>query len=143
MAPQFVAPYRKNDKNDRNDAQAICEAVGRPTMRFVAIKTEEQQAVLTLHRARELVVRERTALVNQVRGLLTEYGIGLPQGRARVRAALPGLLEDAENGLPDLAREVFAGLYDRLVDLDAQVAQYDRRVQALARAHEAARAGPH
>jgi transposase len=110
MAPQFVKPYRKSDKNDRNDAQAICEAVGRPTMRFVALKSEEQQAVLTLHRARELVVRERTAL-----------------------------LEDAENGLPDLAREVFAGLYDRLVDLDAQVAWYDRRVQALARTHEAAR----
>jgi transposase len=139
MAPQFVKPYRKSDKNDRNDAQAICEAVGRPTMRFVALKSEEQQAVLTLHRARELMVRERTALVNQVRGLLQEYGIVLPQGRARVRAALPALLEDAENGLPDLAREVFAGLYDRLVDLDAQVAWYDRRVQALARTHEAAR----
>lgn len=139
MAPQFVAPYRKNDKNDRNDAQAICEAVGRPTIRFVAIKTEEQQAVLTLHRARNQVVRERTAVVNQVRGLLLEYGITLPQGRARVRAALPALLEDAENGLPSLAREVFASLYDRLVDLDAQVARYDQRVQALAREHEAAR----
>lgn len=81
MAPQFVIPYRKNEKNDRNDAEAICEAAGRPNMRFVPVKNEEQQALLTVHRAHSLLVGERVALINQVRGFLTEFGIVLPQGR--------------------------------------------------------------
>lgn len=74
MAPRFVAAYRKSDKNDGNDAEAVCEAVGRPNMRFVPIKSEEQQAVLSVHRARELLVGQRPALINQIRGLLSEYG---------------------------------------------------------------------
>lgn len=130
---RFVAPYRKGGKNDVNDAEAICEAAGRPSMRFVPIKSVEQQAVLSLHRARALVVEERTALVNQVRGLLAEFGLVLPQGRAQVRRALPELLEDADNALPDLAREVFAELYERLVDLEQRVASYDRRIDTLAK----------
>jgi transposase len=89
MAPQFVAPYRKSDKNDHNDAEAICEAAGRPNMRFVPVKTEEQQAVLMVHRVRSLMVGERTSLVNQIRGLLSEFGIVLPQGRCHVRSQLP------------------------------------------------------
>lgn len=140
MAPQFVAPYRKNDKNDSNDAEAICEAVGRPNMRFVPIKNEQQQAVLALHRARELLVGERTALINQARGLLAEYGIVVAQGPARLRAALPEVLEDAENGLPALAREVFADLYDRLQNLEKRLGDYDRRVERLAREDASARA---
>lgn len=140
MAPQFVAPYRKNDKNDSNDAEAICEAVGRPNMRFVPIKNEQQQAVLALHRARELLVGERTALINQARGLLAEYGIVVAQGPARLRAALPEVLEDAENGLPCLAREVFADLYDRLQGLEKRLSDYDRRVERLARENASARA---
>lgn len=140
MAPQFVAPYRKNDKNDSNDAEAICEAVGRPNMRFVPIKNEQQQAVLALHRARELLVGERTALINQARGLLAEYGIVVAQGPARLRAALPEILEDAENGLPALAREVFADLYDRLQNLETRLGDYDRRVERLAREDASARA---
>lgn len=93
IAPQFVAPYRTKDKNDGNDAEAICEAVGRPTMRFVPIKTVDQQAVLTVHRARQLVVAERTAVVNQTRGLLAEYGLIVPTGVGALRRALPELLE--------------------------------------------------
>jgi transposase len=81
MAPQFVIPYRKNKKNDRNDAEAICKAAGRPNMRFVPVKNEEQQALLTVHRALSLLAGERVALINQVRGFLTEFGIVLPQGR--------------------------------------------------------------
>ncbi len=137
MAPQFVAPYRKGQKNDRNDAEAICEAAGRPNMRFVPIKTEEQQAVLTVHRARALLVGERTALVNQVRGFLTEYGIVLPQGRIQVRSQLPRILEDAENALPHLAREVFADQYTRLCELDRVIDGYDQKIKAMARAQEA------
>lgn len=139
MAPQFVAPYRKNDKNDRNDAEAICEAVGRPNMRFVPIKDEEQQAVLMAHRARSLLVGERTALVNHVRGLLSEYGIVMPQGVASVRKGLPEVLEDAENDLPALAREVFAELYERLCGFDERIAEYDGRITQLARTNESAR----
>jgi transposase len=139
IAPQFVTPYRKNDKNDGNDAEAVCEALGRPTMRFVPIKDEEQQAVLCVHRARSLLVEERTALANQLRGLLAEYGLVIPQGVARLRAALPGILEDAENGLPLLAREVFADLTARLQGLDTHIATYDRRILHLARTMAAAK----
>jgi transposase len=137
MAPQFVAPYRKGQKNDRNDAEAICEAAGRPSMRFVPIKNEEQQAVLTVHRARALLVGERTALVNQVRGFLTEYGIVLPVGRSQVRSQLPRILEDAENALPHLAREVFADQYTRLCDLDRTIDGYNHKIEAMAKAQEA------
>ena len=133
MAPQFVTPYRKNHKNDGNDAEAICEAVGRPTMRFVPIKTAEQQAVLTLHRARELLIGERTALGNHLRGLLAEFGIVLTQGIGPLRRALPGILEDAENGLPMLARDTFAELADRLTDMEKRIAEYDRRVATVVR----------
>ena len=105
IAPQFVAPYRKNDKNDGNDTEAICEAVGRPHMRFVPVKDVRQQAVLTVRRARQLLVAERTALVHQTRGLLAEYGLIVSAGIGALRRALPGLLESP--ALPALAREVF------------------------------------
>jgi transposase len=136
IAPQFVAPYRKNDKNDGNDAEAICEAVGRPHMRFVPVKELEQQAVLTVHRARQLLVAERTALVNQTRGLLAEYGLILPVGVGALRRAWATLLETP--ALPALAREVFTDLADRLRALDERIAGYDRRVAQLARQTDAA-----
>lgn len=138
IAAQFVRPYRKNDKNDQNDAEAICEAAGRPNMRFVPIKSVEQQAVLSLHRVRQLRVAERTALVNQVRGLLAEYGIVAARGIARIRRELPAILEDAENGLPELARELFAELARRLADLDRQIEEHDRHIDRLAEQSEAA-----
>ena len=139
MAPQFVVPYRKSDKNDHNDAEAICEAAGRPNMRFVPVKTEEQQAVLMVHRVRSLMVGERTSLVNQIRGLLSEFGIVLPQGRCHVRSQLPSILEDAENDLPVVAREVFANQYERLCELDSKIDEYDRKIEALAKADEDAK----
>ncbi len=139
MAAQFVIPYRKRGKNDANDAEAICEAVGRPNMRFVAIKSQEQQAVLMVHRARALVVGNRTAQVNQIRGLLGEFGLVVPKGVARLRRALPGILEDAENGLPVLAREVLCGLLEQFHELDARISAYDRQIRALAAASEPAR----
>ena len=132
IAPQFVAPYRKNEKNDSNDAEAICEAVGRPNMRFVAIKDPEQQSVLVVHRIRERVVGERTALINQARGLLGEFGIIVPQGADKLRKSLPDILEDAENDLPDLGREMIAELRDQLADLDERIRRYDRRIRQLA-----------
>jgi transposase len=138
IAAQFVRPYRKNEKNDKNDAEAICEAVGRPNMRFVPVKSVEQQAVLTIHRVRSLRVAERTALVNQIRGLLSEYGIVMAQGIARLRRELPGILEDANNNLPDLARVVFSELRLQLLALDRQIIDYDRRIAQLAARSEPA-----
>jgi transposase len=106
MAPVFVKPYLKSNKNDRKDAEAICEAVQRPSMRFVQPKTPEQQCVLHLHRARRLLVRQRVALGNHLRGILSEYGIVLPQGAKAIMQRLPELLEDAENDLPMLTRDL-------------------------------------
>jgi transposase len=99
MAPQFVKPYVKSNKNDANDAEAICEAVGRPTMRFVAIKTIAQQDLQSVHRIRTVLVQQRTAKVNHIRGLLAEYGIIVARRVEKLRKALASLLEDAETGL--------------------------------------------
>src|SRR6185437_404325 len=139
MAPQYVAAYRKRGKNDANDAEAICEAVGRPNMRFVPIKSQEQQAVLMVHRARTLTMANRVAQVNQIRGLLGEFGVVVPKGVGRLRRELPGILEDAENGLPVLAREVLCGLLEQLREADMRISAYDRQIRALAEASEPAR----
>jgi transposase len=139
MAAQYVAAYRKGGKNDANDAAAICEAVARPNMRFVAIKSEEQQAVLMVHRARALTVANRTAQVNQIRGLLGEFGLVVPRSLGRLRHELPAILEDAENGLPVLGREVLCGLLEQLREADRCIGAYDRQIRALAEASEPAR----
>ncbi|TLS71693.1 IS110 family transposase, partial [Mariprofundus erugo] len=99
MSPQFVKPYVKSNKNDEVDAEAVCEAVQRPNMRFVPIKGIEQQDIQSLHRARSLAVSHRTAQLNQIRGFLMEYGLVAAKGVATLRKALPGILEDADNAL--------------------------------------------
>lgn len=139
MAVQLIKPYRTKQKNDRNDAEAICEAVSRPPMRFVPIKTVEQQAVLTVHRARELLVSERTAVANQLRGLLMEYGIVIPAGLQRLRRALPGILGAADDTLPTLARTVVSELQARLQEVDERIAGHERQIAQLARQNEAAK----
>jgi transposase len=138
MAAHFVGAYRKSGKNDANDAEAICEAVGRPNMRFVPLKSQEQQAILMVHRARELVVASRTAQVNQIRGLLAEFGLVVPQGVARLRSQLPQILEDAENGLPFLARQTLAGLLEQFHFFDSRVDYYDHQIVDLSRQMEPA-----
>jgi transposase len=135
MAPAFVRPYRKAGKNDFNDAEAICEAVARPNMRFVPVKRIEQQAVLTLHRARQGFVEERTALINRIRGLAAEFGIVVAQGPRALMQARAQVLE----ALPELARETLSDLYEHLQLLDRRIREYERRVGALARDDEAAR----
>ena len=100
MAPKYVAPYRQGEKNDSNDAEAICEAVARPKMRFVPVKTIDQQASLMVHRIRQGFVHMRTGIINQLRGLLSEFGIVMPKGRHCGQKAIQHVLEDAENGLP-------------------------------------------
>ena len=136
MAPQFVKPYRKNDKNDGNDAEAICEAVQRPNMRFVPVKSPQQQAELALHRIRRRLMAERTALLNQIRGLLGEFGLLLPQGARQVRSKLPALLDEVgDETLPALAVELFRDLYEELVQLEQRIDACDRRIGRLYRAN--------
>jgi transposase len=130
MAPQFVKAYVKSNKNDARDAEAICEAVARPSMRFVPIKTVEQQAVLALHRARHGLVVARTAQANQLRGLLAEFGLALPRGIGRLKDQVPAILEDAENNLPDSLRALFAHLLAHLHDLDAQAHELEQQINA-------------
>jgi transposase len=139
MAPQFVKPYVKTNKNDAADAEAICEAVTRPTMRFVPIKNEEQQAVLALHRARQGFVKARTAQANQIRGLLAEYGIVIPQGISHIATHLPDILEDGENGLPGVFRQLIDRLGAHLKELDRQVHELEDQIQVWHRANDASR----
>jgi transposase len=136
---QYVKAYVRGNKNDYNDARAIAEAVSRPDQRFVAIKTVEQQDVQALHRLRQGRVAERTALCNQLRGLLAEYGIVLAQKVATLRKQLPELLEDADNGLSDFLRPLLAQGYQHLQALDEQIAFYTRRLEQHAREHETLR----
>ena len=131
MSPNYVKPYVKTNKNDENDAEGICKAVTRPNMRFVSPKTVEQQDLQALHRVRSRVMKERKALANQARGLLAEYGVTIAQGIHRLRHALPGILEDAENGLSLDARELFAELYEQLLVCDERVEHYDARIKRL------------
>jgi transposase len=133
MAPQFVKPYVKSGKNDANDAEAICEAVGRPTMRFVAIKTVEQQVIQAEHRIRSRLVKSRTALTNEIRGFLAEFGVIVAKSLGPLRRALPELLEDAENGLPGDFRVLLMGLSEELRALDERIAAFDARIAQAAR----------
>ena len=136
IAPQFVKPYVKSNKSDANDAEAICEAVSRPHMRFVPAKSVEQQDIQSLHRVRSRLVSSRTGLANQIRGLLSEYGIVLPQHVSQLRRGLPLILEDANNELTAFSRRLFASLYDELLSLEEKVAALDKQIEALHRASE-------
>ena len=128
---QYVKAYVRGNKNDYNDAEAIAEAAQRPTMRFVPIKSIEQQDVQNFHRQRELIKKERTALVNQTRGLLAEYGVVIHQGISVVRCQLPLIIEDAENGLTSLSRELFSELLDELHLLDERLKQCEQRIKRM------------
>jgi len=135
MAAKFVTPYRRKGKNDGNDAEAICEAVGRPGMRFVPIKSAEQQALLTLHRVRQGFIEERTATINRIRGLLAEFGVVLPLRSVTVRRHA---LKAAES-LPHIARCAIEDLCRHHRELDERVEEYDRQLQRQAKQSEPAR----
>jgi len=130
ISPQFVKPYVKTNKSDFNDAEAICEAVLRPTMRFVTPKTVAQQDLQNVHRVRRRLIGARTALVNQIRGLLAEYGVVVPKQVSPLRRALPRLIEDPTNDLTPLARTTFTVLYEELRAVDARVTAVDRELTA-------------
>ncbi len=139
IAPQHVKAYVRGNKNDYNDARAIAEAVCRPDMRFVAVKTVQEQDVQALHRLREAQVGERTALCNRIRGLLAEYGIVLPKGVGVVRKRLPELLEEGENGLSDFFRPLLANCYEQLQQIDAHIEFYTKELKRHAQHNEAVR----
>ncbi len=130
ISPQFVKPYVKSNKNDAVDAEAICEAVSRPNMRFVAIKSKEQQDIQCIHKARARLVRERTAQANQIRGLLHEYGVVIPLGINRVMKDVPKILDES-NGLTASGRELFLDLYLELRNIDFKVTEYDKKIALL------------
>lgn len=136
MSPQFVKPYVKSNKNDVADAEAICEAVTRPNMRFVPVKSVEQQAVLSLHRARQGVVIARTAQANQIRSLLGEFGLVIPKGICHVAKQVPELLEDASNQLPGTFRRLIARLTEHLKELDKLVDEFEDQIKVWHRSSE-------
>ena len=139
IAVKFIEPYRKGGKNDNNDAEAICEAVRRPNIWYVPIKSADQQAQLCVHRVRQGVVRDRTSWINRIRGLLSEFGIVLPKGRYAVQAAIPAVLTDLDNGLPQLAREMTHDLWLSIQQANEQILGYDRALAKLAREDETAK----
>lgn len=126
IAAKFIEPFRTGGKNDNNDAEAICEAATRPNTWHVPIKTVEQQAVMTLHRIRQGLIRERTAMINQLRGLLSEFGLIMTKGRYALQNEIQDILEDAENGLPPLARKMINNLWQRIKQANEQILEYDR-----------------
>ena len=136
-APQFVKPYVKSHKNDRRDAEAIAAAVTRPTRRFVPAKDVDQQDIQALHRVRERLIGERTALGNEVHGLMHADGMVRPTGVAQCRHAVVGTLEAAQDKLTPLSQEMFGKLVEELTALEAQLASDQEQLEALAATHPA------
>jgi transposase len=132
IPPQFVKPYVKSNKSDAKDAEAICEAMSRPNMRFVTVKRVEQQDIQATHRIRAELITQRTAKANQIRGLVAEYGLVAPKHLSSLRAAIPCWLEDAENGLTDDFRALLQGVWEDLRQLDDRVGEMDKTIKRLA-----------
>ena len=140
--PRLVSPYRsqgRTGKNDANDAEAICEAVGRPKMRFVPIKDPDQQAALLVHRIRKGLVNEQNRVANQLRGLLAEFGVVLPRGLGALKQQWPVMRQREADRVPALAWDELDALYRRLCELQASILSYDRKIQAHVRRDPRAR----
>lgn len=136
MAPQHVKPYVKSNKTDRNDAEAIAEAIMRPGINFVPIKNLEQQDMQLVHRVREMAVKQRTMLANQMRGLLAEYGVILAKGLSQVRKKFVLLLSDEKSELTERSKKIFHELYERFLSLDEEIKGFDKEIEALSRSDE-------
>lgn len=136
MPPAYVKPYVKRQKNDATDAEAICEAVTRANMRFVATKTTEQQSCLVLHRTRHLFIRQQTSVINAIRAHLAEFGIVAPVGRNGVEQLLNVVADENDKRLPEVARACLAALGIQLRALKAQILEFDRRIMAWHRSNE-------
>jgi transposase len=136
ISPQFVTPYVKSNKNDRNDAEAICEAVGRPSMRFVPPKSVDQLAVQAVHRIRRRLVADRVRLVNQIRGLLSEHGIVIARDITQLRRGLANIVGSSDDSLSDLVRSLMRELQIEMAELDQRITSYDRRIREIFRNSE-------
>ena len=139
MPPAYVKPYVKRGKTDASDAEAICEAVSRPTMRYVAIKSCEQQAALTVHRTRDLFVKQRTQLVNMIRGLLAEFGIEIRRGITHALSLAERIVAGEMPGIPALAAKMIASLAEQILDLQARLRELERELLAWHRSNDIAR----
>ena len=135
MPPRYVKPYVKRNKNDAADAEAICEAVTRPTMRFVAIKSTEQQSVLMVHRTRELLVRQRTMLVNAIRAHLAEFGVVTRTGLPQIKGLLVVIADKEDQRIPSMARACLEGLARQLLSLEREIVTSEKRIHAWHRQH--------
>ena len=136
ISPQFVKPFVMTNKNDANDAQAIVDAASRPSMNFVPIKQVEQQDIQSIHRVRTRVVKNRTALINEIRGLCLEYGIVIAPGAAKVKSSLCTVIAESSNELTPLSRECMQDLYEELVDVELRLKRLDTRIRQLCRQNE-------
>ena len=136
ISPQFVKPYVKSNKNDRNDAEAICEAIGRPSMRFVPPKSAEQLEIQAVHRIRQRLVASRARLVNQVRGLLAEHGVVVARDITRLRRALGRIVDGGDGGLSQMFRGMLCDIREELAELDSRIAGYTRRIRNLFRSNQ-------
>lgn len=136
IAPQFVKPYVKSHKNDHNDAEAIAEASRRPTMRFVGVKSETQQEINGIHNIRGNLVKRKTSISNEVRALLFEFGITIPQGISQTRKQVPIILENAENNLSIGVRELISELYTDLIEVMAKVEKWDAKLELICKENE-------
>lgn len=139
ISPQFVKPFVKTNKNDANDAQAIVEAASRPSMNFVPIKQVEQQDIQSIHRVRSRVVKNRTALINEIRGLCLEYGIIVSPGAAKVKRSLCSIIGDATTELTESSRECMKNLYEELTELEARLKKLNQKVRQLCQHNETCR----
>jgi len=135
IAAQYVKPFVKSQKNDRNDAEGIGEAAMRPSMRFVAVKESWQQDMQTLHRVRDRLKKEKTALDNQTRGILLEFGITIPEGIAQFKKRIPEILEDDKNGLSLSMRALVRDQYDEFLDMEKRKTKYDVMIEKLSKDH--------
>jgi len=130
MPPQYVKAYVKRNKNDAADAAAICEAVRRPSMRFVPVKTIEQQSALLMHRARDLLIRQRTMLVNALRGHMAEFGFVEAQGLHKVAGLIAIVMNDGDERLPDLARQALSLIAEQIAELQNRISVLERQILA-------------
>lgn len=136
ISPQFVKPFVKTNKNDANDAQAIVEAASRPSMNFVPIKQVDQQDIQSLHRVRSRVVKNRTALINEIRGLCLEYGIIVAPGAAKVKRSLCSIIADGTNELTCSSRETMGDLYDELIESEGRLKKLNKKIRQLCQQNE-------
>jgi transposase len=136
ISPQYVKPFVRRQKNDGNDAEAICTAARQPHIPFVPKKTVAQHDIQALHRARQRMVNHRTAVVSQIRGLLLDSGFAIAKSITRARRAIPGILSDLDNELTAMAREAIAELYDLFCDLDRRIAFFDKKIDRVFRESE-------